>query len=124
MEHYRRDRVSRIYLISLFGVLSGGLVYYLNFKYGYSMPLPEGDELRQAMEAANARTYRDLAEVRERDYFFVVGFSVWVSLRGSGSRASGTGSRACRGVRSPRPHPCSGSPSSAGAQLRLGQPQR
>lgn len=84
MEHYRRDRVSWIYLISLFGVLSGGLVYYLNFKYGYSMPLPEGDELRQAMEAANARTYRDLAEVRERDYFFVVGFSVWGLLAGIG----------------------------------------
>jgi len=84
MEHYRRDRVSWIYLISLFGVLSGGLVYYLNFKYGYSMPLPQGDELRQAMEAANARTYRDLAEVRERDYFFVVGFSVWGFLAGIG----------------------------------------
>lgn len=84
MEHYRRDRVSWIYLISLFGVLSGGLVYYLNFKYGYSMPLPQGDELRQAMEAANARTYRDLAEVRERDYFFVVGFSVWGLLAGIG----------------------------------------
>ena len=84
MEHYRRDRVSWIYLISLFGVLSGGLVYYLNFKYGYSMPLPEGDELRQAMDAANARTSRDLAEVRERDYFFVVGFSVWGLLAGIG----------------------------------------
>ncbi|MDE2795536.1 MAG: DUF2723 domain-containing protein [Gemmatimonadota bacterium] len=84
LEHYRRDRASWVYMISLFGVLSAGLVYYLNFKYGYSMPLPEGDELRQAMEAANARTSRDLAEVRERDYFFVVGFSVWGLMAGIG----------------------------------------
>ncbi len=84
LEHYRRDRVSWVYLVSLFGVLSAGLVYYLNFKYGYSMPLPEGIELREAMEAANARTTRDLAEVRERDYFFVVGFSVWGLMAGMG----------------------------------------
>ena len=84
LEHYRRDRVSWVYLISLFGVLSAGLVFYLNFKYGYSMPLPEGDELTQAMEAARARTPRDLAEVRERDYFFVVGFSVWGLMAGIG----------------------------------------
>ena len=87
LEHYRRDRVSWVYMISLFGVLSAGLVYYLNFKYGYSMPLPEGEELRQAMEAANARTNRDLAEVRERDYFFVVGFSVWGLMAGIGIAA-------------------------------------
>ena len=48
------------------------------------MPLPEGDELTQAMEAARARTPRDLAEVRERDYFFVVGFSVWGLMAGIG----------------------------------------
>ena len=84
LEHYRRDRVSWVYLISLFGVLSAGLVFYLNFKYGYSMPLPEGDELTQAMEAARARTPTDLAEVRERDYFFVVGFSVWGLMAGIG----------------------------------------
>ena len=84
LEHYRRDRASWIYFISLFAVLSAGLVYYLNFKYGHSMPLPEGNELRRAMEAANALTPRDLAEVRERDYFFIVGFSVWGLLAGIG----------------------------------------
>ena len=84
LEHYRRDRASWVYFISLLAVLSAGLVYYLNFKYGYSMPLPEGDELRRAMEEANARTPRDLAEVRERDYFFVVGFSLWGLLAGIG----------------------------------------
>ena len=84
LEHYRRDRASWIYFISLFAVLSAGLAYYLNFKYGYSMPLPQGEELQRAMEAANARTPRDLAEVRERDYFFVVGFSLWGLLAGIG----------------------------------------
>ena len=84
LQHYRRDRASWVYFVSLFAVLSAGLVYYLNFKYGYSMPLPEGGELQRAMEAANADTPRDLAEVRERDYFFVVGFSVWGLLAGIG----------------------------------------
>ncbi|HSG48298.1 MAG TPA: DUF2723 domain-containing protein, partial [Longimicrobiales bacterium] len=56
MEHYRRDRKSFAYVATLFGTLSLGLVYYLNFKYGYSIGAPEG--------AAR--------EVRERDYFFVV----------------------------------------------------
>jgi len=87
LEHYRRDRVSWIYMISLFGVLSAGLVYYLNFKYGYSMPLPEENELRQLMEDRNARTIADLREVRERDYFFVVGFSVWGLMAGLGIAA-------------------------------------
>ena len=84
LEHYRRDRVSWVYMISLFGVLSAGLVYYLNFKYGYSMPLPEENELRQLMEARDARTTNDLREVRERDYFFVAGFSVWGLMAGIG----------------------------------------
>ena len=84
LEHYRRDRVSWVYMVSLFGVLSAGLVYYLNFKYGYSMPLPEENELRQLMAEKNARTTMDLREVRERDYFFVVGFSVWGLMAGIG----------------------------------------
>ena len=69
-EHYRRDLPSWLYLTGLFTVLSVGLVYYLNFKYGYSIPDPLGD--------------RDLHEVRERDYFFVVGFSVWGLIAGLG----------------------------------------
>ena len=66
-EHYRRDRASWLYIASLFGILSVGLVYYLNFKLGYSFP-------DQGIEK----------EVRERDYFFVVGFSVWGLIAGIG----------------------------------------
>ena len=66
-EHYRKDRASWLYLASLFGILSVGLVYYLNFKLGYSFP-------EQGIEK----------EVRERDYFFVVGFSVWGLISGIG----------------------------------------
>ena len=73
-EHYRRDKPSWAYLASLFTVVSAGLVYYLNFRYGYSIPdNPTGD--------------RDLHEVRERDYFFIVGFSVWGLMAGTGIAA-------------------------------------
>ncbi len=66
-ETYRRDRISWLYLGSLFGILSVGLVFYLNFRYGYSIPEPGGEQ-----------------EVRERDYFFIVGFSLWGLLSGLG----------------------------------------
>ena len=62
--HYRRDRTSWAYVAGLFAVLSGGLVFYLNFKYGYSWRR----DLFPNME---------LHEVRERDYFFIVSFSIW-----------------------------------------------
>ncbi len=65
LEHYRRDSVSWAYMASLFAVLSAGLVYYLNFKYGFAT----GESER---------------EVRERDYFFVAGFSVWGLMAGLG----------------------------------------
>ena len=47
-----------------------GLVYYLNFKYGYSL--------------APEVTQRALHEVRERDYFFIAGFGLWGVLAGMG----------------------------------------
>jgi len=72
-EHFRRDRPSFAYVAVLFGTLSVALVYYLNFKYGYSIPSPSGD--------------RALHEVRERDYFFVVSFSVWGLWAGLGIAA-------------------------------------
>jgi hypothetical protein len=70
MEHYRRDPKSFAYVATLFGTLSLGLVYYLNFKYGYSLPDPVGDF--------------SLHEVRERDYFFIISFSVWGLWAGVG----------------------------------------
>jgi hypothetical protein len=62
MEHYARDRKSFWYIAVLFFTLSFGLVYYMNFKYGYVQ--------QQQMGYPNS-------EVRERDYFYVITFSVW-----------------------------------------------
>lgn len=69
-EHAKRDRVSAIYMGTLFLTLSFGLLIYMNFEYGYSLASPTGDRL--------------LHEVRERDYFFIVGFSVWGLFAGMG----------------------------------------
>ena len=71
MEHYQKDRKSFAYVATLFATLSLGLVWYLNFKYGYSFP--QGS--------------MDAQEVRERDYFFVVSFSVWGLWAGIGLAA-------------------------------------
>ncbi len=73
MEHWRNDRRSFWYIATLFGTLSVGLVWYLNFKYGYTIPDPFNDQ--------------DLHEVRERDYFFIVSFSVWGLWAGLGIAA-------------------------------------
>ncbi len=69
--HFRRDRAGAAYLGVLFLIYSLGLVWYLNFKYGYSLgwerfPSP------------------DAHEVRERDYFFIISFSVWALWVGCG----------------------------------------
>ena len=71
--HYRRDRVSWAYVLTLFATLSAGLVFYLNFRYGFTYPLGGG--------------YAELREVRERDYFFIVSFSVWGLWAGVGLAA-------------------------------------
>ncbi len=70
IEHARRDRASFVFVATLFATLSFALLYYLNFKYGYSLQAPVQD--------------RGLHEVRERDYFFVVSFSVWGLWAGMG----------------------------------------
>ena len=70
IEHVRRDRASFFFVATLFVTLSFGLVYYLNFKYGFSLQPPVPD--------------RDLQEVRERDYFFIVSFSIWGLWAGMG----------------------------------------
>lgn len=94
VEHYRRDKASWAYMASLFAVLSVGLTYYLNFKYGYSIPAPVNDP--------------ELHEVRERDYFFVAGFSVWGLLAGVGIAA--LWERATRAMRKRRRSLLVGSP--------------
>ncbi|HSJ24760.1 MAG TPA: DUF2723 domain-containing protein [Longimicrobiales bacterium] len=69
--HYRRDKASFVYFALLFVTLSIGLTFYLNFKYGYSYP----------------GVTADMTEVRERDYFFIVSFSLWGLWAGVGLAA-------------------------------------
>jgi hypothetical protein len=71
VQHLKRDRSSFLYLLTLFGTLSLGLVWYMNFKYGYTIPAPAGTPI-------------DGHEVRERDYFFIGSFSVWGLWAGMG----------------------------------------
>ena len=66
----RTDRRAGLYLGVLLATLTVGLVYYLNFRYGYS--------LAPGIQDPGAH------EVRERDYFFVAGFGVWGVLAGIG----------------------------------------
>jgi hypothetical protein len=70
--HWLRDRISWWYVAVLFAVVAFGLVFYLNFRYGHSDPGPYGMEMR---------------EVRERDYFFIVSFSLWGVWAGIGIAA-------------------------------------
>jgi len=87
--HSQRDRASFAYIAFLLGTLSLGLVFYLNFKYGFGQAAALGLPFEQA-------------EVRERDYFFIVSFSVWGLWAGVGLTALwleaaarfGTGQRA------------------------------
>ncbi len=61
MAHYRHDRASFWYFGSLMFLMTLCLVYYLNFRYGASQgavePVPR--------------------EVRDRDYFYLWGYSAW-----------------------------------------------
>ena len=67
---WQTDRALFAYMAALMGTLSVALVFYLNFKYGYSLAGMVAD--------------RDLHEVRERDYFFIAGFLVWGAMAGLG----------------------------------------
>ncbi len=73
VEHFKRDKATWWFFFVLFGTLSVGLVYYLNFKYGYSLESPTGE--------------LSAHEVRERDYFFIVSFSLWGLWAGIGIAA-------------------------------------
>ncbi len=72
--HYRKDRSSWAYVAVLFLTLSLGLTFYLNFRYGYTW-------------GTRGEIPMEWREVRERDYFFIVGFSVWGVWAGIGLAA-------------------------------------
>ena len=93
-EHFHRERTTFWYVAILFATLSIGLVIYLNFRYGFTFPQPDGG-------------YDiEMHEVRERDYFFIVSFSIWGLWSGLGifalwqrlSRALGESAAALRTV--------------------------
>ena len=67
--HWSGDRDSFVYFFTLLLTLTGGLIFYLNFRYGFSLypniPI-------------------DFHEVRERDYFYVLGFYIWGLYAGMG----------------------------------------
>jgi hypothetical protein len=67
---WRADRALFAYVATLLGTLTVALVYYLNFRFGYSLSPEVTDPL--------------LHEVRERDYFFVASFALWGVLAGIG----------------------------------------
>lgn len=69
--HWRRDRHSAAFIGTLFFTLSVGLVGYMNFRYGLALDWARFPE-------------RSMHEVRERDYFFLIGFSVWGLWAGMG----------------------------------------
>ncbi|HEX6041419.1 DUF2723 domain-containing protein [Longimicrobium sp.] len=62
IQNYQRDRKSFWYVAVLFFTLSVGLVIYMNFKNGYMQAQQMGLQS---------------SEVRERDYFYIITFSVW-----------------------------------------------
>ncbi len=70
---WRTHRGIFYFLAGLVLTVTLGLVFYLNFKYGYS--------LAPQVESAQ------LHEVRERDYFFIVSFGLWGLLAGIGLTA-------------------------------------
>jgi len=73
-QHWKRDRKSFLYVAVLFLTLSVGLVIYMNFKYGFAQVQSMG-------------LNPEMAEVRERDYFFLVSFSLWGLWAGIGLTA-------------------------------------
>ncbi len=70
--HWKADRRAAIAMTSLVATLTLLLIFYLNFKYGYSQ-YPERPQLPR--------------EVRERDYFFIASFALWGVWVGMGLAA-------------------------------------
>ncbi|HUG40555.1 MAG TPA: DUF2723 domain-containing protein [Longimicrobiales bacterium] len=111
-EHFHRARISFWYVAILFATVSFGLVGYLNFRYGYTFPQPGGGyDL-------------ELHEVRERDYFFIVSFSLWGLWSGLGllvlwQRLSHAMAESFAALRTPRARRLAASPILALAFLPL-----
>jgi hypothetical protein len=70
---WQGDKGAFLLLGGLLFTLTAGLVFYLNFKYGYSLAPHIEDSA--------------LHEVRERDYFFIGSFGLWGVLAGLGLTA-------------------------------------
>ena len=60
--HWKADRRSAVAMTSLMVTLTLILIFYLNFKYGFSQ-YPDKPQLAR--------------EVRERDYFFIASYAMW-----------------------------------------------
>src|SRR5690349_10349854 len=60
--HWKADLRTAVAMMSLMATFTLFLIFYLNFKYGYSW---EPDQAQLARE------------VRERDYFFIASFALW-----------------------------------------------
>jgi hypothetical protein len=61
--HWKRDRRTFWYFGPLMFTMTLALIYYLNFKYGWSQAPDLGDTVDR--------------EVRDRDYFYIWSFSAW-----------------------------------------------
>ncbi len=61
--HWQRSRKTFMYFGPLMFTLTLALIYYMNFKYGWSQSPELGD--------------RVVREVRDRDYFYIWSFSAW-----------------------------------------------
>src|SRR5207248_11292269 len=70
--HWRADRRAAVAMTTLILTLTVALVFYLNFKWGYS----------QAFSGTGLEH-----EVRERDYFFIASFAAWGIWVGMGLAA-------------------------------------
>ena len=69
--HMKGDRKTFAYSGTLLFTVTFLLVYYLNFRYGYSLYMNEIPDLARH-------------EVRERDYFYIIGFQMWGIYAGLG----------------------------------------
>src|SRR5256886_14311308 len=60
--HWKADRRAALAMTALMATFTLLLIFYLNFKYGFSQMLDRPQLAR---------------EVRERDYFFITSFALW-----------------------------------------------